>query len=344
MERFRKLGTHGSAHKGGVWTLCRTGGADRDNMGDFITSGCDFKLRTWRIKSDQALTQEAEVDEIKSDSTSPLTPVGVFSGHSLPVVSVAVAKEGSTGVSVSLDGCMRVWNVSNADADSKVIQQMNIAEMWGVDISENGERAVTGGVNGTVKVVDTKHGVVDETYSTGQSGEGGGGSRREKAMVMSVGLNQGGTQVATGSHDGGVKVLDLETGRVVGGKLARHGGAVRSVRFLEAVGEMLVTGADDGLIHLYDVRSGHLTGCCRGHSGMVFSVDASGDGRYLVSGGSDRCVRVWDRGTKEEVYCFKGHKDSVWGVGYVGRGENIVSVSDDGQICVLDSSNADTVA
>lgn len=345
MERFRKLGTQDMAHKGGVWSLAATTANNRDDVGHFATAGCDSKLRTWRIKSDKELIQDADEDGVaQTASAGPCVQLGVFSGHSLPVVGLAVAKSGGTAASTSMDGSVRVWNLANPETESKSVQHLNIAEMWGIDLSWNGQRAVTGGVNGTIKIMDTTSVMVDETYTIVQEGNGKDGGRRDGAMVMSIALSADEAQIAAGGHDGSVSLLDVETGKLVGNKLAKHGGPVRSLSYMSSEPTTLVTGSDDHLINLYDVRSGQVTGTCKGHVGLVFSAEASEDGKYLVSGGSDRCVHVWDRMLRESVYSFKGHKDSVWGVCYALGRDKIVSASDDGCIGVLDSSNADNVA
>lgn len=333
------------AHKGGVWSLAPFAGGIRDDVGHFVTAGCDTKLKTWRFKSEKELIQETGDDNgTQTSSAGPCVQLGVFSGHSLPIVGLAVAEDGLTAVSSSMDGSVRIWNLASPEAESKSIQQLNIAEMWGVDLSRNGQRAVTGGVNGSVKIMDTAHGVIDETYTIVQESEGRDGGRRDSAMVMSVALSADEAQIAAGGHDGSVNLLDVETGKLIGNKLSKHGGPVRSLCYMSSEPTTLISGSDDHLVNLYDVRSGQVTGTCKGHLGLVLSAKASENGKYLVSGGSDRSVRVWDRMTRESIYSFKDHKDSVWGVCYALRGERIVSVSDDGCISILDSSNADNVA
>lgn len=333
------------AHRGGVWALAATTNENCDDIGHFATAGCDSKLRTWRIKSEKELIQDADDDNVaQAASAGPCVQLGVFSGHSLPVVGLAVAKNGVTAASTSMDGSVRVWNLTSPEAESKSVQHLNIAEMWGIDLSRNGQRAVTGGANGTVKIIDATRVMVDETYTIVQESDRKDGGRRDSAMVMSVALGAEEAQIAAGGHDGSVSILDVETGKLVGGKLAKHGGPVRSLSYMSSEPTTLITGSDDHLINLYDLRNGQVTGTCKGHVGLVFSAKASEDGKYLVSGGSDRCVHVWDRMMRESVHNFKGHKDSVWGVCYTLEGDRIVSVSDDGCISVLDSSNADNVA
>lgn len=345
MERFRKLGTQDKAHPDGIWGLAPFIGESRDTVGDFITGGSDGKLKTWRFKSESEVAAETDAQGDEAASAGPCIQLSTYGGHELPVLSVAVSDNGETAVSTSLDGKVKIWNLAVHDSEAKTIQHMAMTEVWDIALSRDGQRAVTGGMNGVVQIIDTSIGQVDETFSIGQNQTDSKESlRREKPMVMSVALNADDTQVAVGAHDGSVAIMDVETGKIIGGKLAKHGGPVRSITFLPNEPRTVLTGSDDQLMNLYDIDAGQVTGTCRGHAGLVLSAKGSDDGKYLVSGGSDRTVQVWDRMMRESVYSYKGHKDAVWGVCYAVNGNRIVSVVDDGCISVLDSSNADKVA
>ncbi|MGD0245145.1 MAG: WD40 repeat domain-containing protein [Streptosporangiaceae bacterium] len=69
--------------------------------------------------------------------------------------------------------------------------------------------------------------------------------------------------------------------------------AVRCVAFSPG-GAMIATGDQDGIVQMWDNR----TGQCRlefpGHSGQIWSLAFSPDGKALVTAGQDGAVRVWD--------------------------------------------------
>lgn len=344
MERFRKLGSKDKAHPNGIWALDRSGNGPHQSVGDFITGGSDGKLKVWRFRSEKEMSEEGVEDSSESEVLGPCAELSSFSGHTLPVIGVAVASDAPTAASTSLDGTVKIWNLASEEGDQKTTQQLNVAETWGIAISADGQKAVTGGVNGIVQIIDTSMGMVDESYSIGQKqSESNEASRREIAMVMSVAFSPDGSQIAAGGHDGSVVVLDAETGKTVGGKFSKHMAPVRSISYLPTEPRTIITASDDMLVNLYDVDSGQVTGTCRGHSGLALCARGSDDGKYIVSGATDRCVLVWDRMMKEVVYTFKGHKESVWGVSYAMEGKRIVSTGDDSSISVLDSSNADAV-
>ena len=340
MERFTKIGTEDNAHENGVWGLAAWNSGDRDAIGDFVTGGCDGKLKAWRFKTKTELTNDAESDTEDVKNSGPFKQLATFSGHALPVVKLALADDGATAASTSLDGTVKIWNLSMHDIDPKTIRRTGMAEVWDIAISRDGKVAITGGANGAIQVIDTSIGQVDETFSIGKQQESKDSLRRENPMVMSVALSEDEKLIAAGGHDGSVTILDVETGNIVKGDMAKHGGPVRSISFLKNNSRLLLTASDDQLLNIYDLDSGHVAKTCRGHEGLVLSAAGSDDSEFIVSGGSDRTVNIWDRRMGETLYSYKGHRDSVWGTTFAMKGMKTVAVSDDGSISAIDCSNA----
>ena len=98
---------------------------------------------------------------------------------------------------------------------------------------------------------------------------------------------------ALGSKDGGVRLLDLRTGRVrtfAGG----HDAPVLRMRFA-AGGRTLVTAGDDGKVIVWDVAHGAIQQVLTGHAkGTVYGLDVAAEGRTAYSAGSDKRVFAWD--------------------------------------------------
>ena len=45
----------------------------------------------------------------------------------------------------------------------------------------------------------------------------------------------------------------------------------------------------------------------KGHTGSVYSVAISPNGKYIVSGSWDKTIKLWDINTGELIRTFKGH-------------------------------------
>jgi len=80
-----------------------------------------------------------------------------------------------------------------------------------------------------------------------------------------------------------------------------------------------------------------------GHTGPVYSVAISGDGKTLVSGSEDKTIKMWDLSTGKEVRTLSGHKDYVFSIAISGDRKTAVSGSRDNMIKVWDLSTGKEV-
>ncbi|RLG55269.1 MAG: hypothetical protein DRN88_05875, partial [Candidatus Hydrothermarchaeota archaeon] len=67
----------------------------------------------------------------------------------------------------------------------------------------------------------------------------------------------------------------------------------------------------------------------KGHTGPVYSVCYSPDGKYIVSGSKDKTIRIWRMEDGECIMVLKGHTGSVYSVFYSPDGKHITSGSKD---------------
>ena len=70
-----------------------------------------------------------------------------------------------------------------------------------------------------------------------------------------------------------------------------------------------MSGSDDRTIRIWDAESGQELLKLEGHSGFVFSVSFSPDGRRIVSGSEDKTIRIWDAESGQELLKQEGHSD-----------------------------------
>ena len=55
-----------------------------------------------------------------------------------------------------------------------------------------------------------------------------------------------------------------------------------------------MSGSYDNTLKVWDAQTGQETLTLKGHSGYVFSVSFSPDGKRIVSGSYDKTLKVWD--------------------------------------------------
>jgi WD40 repeat protein len=127
-------------------------------------------------------------------------------------------------------------------------------------------------------------------------------------------------------------------------RLTSHTGWVNAVAFGEVDGRpVIVCGDTDGMVRVWDARSGRTRGQpLTGHTGWVWAV-AFGevDGRPVIASGSnDKTVRVWDaRSGQPRGQPLTGHTGWVWAVafGEVDGQPVIVSGGEDRTVRVWDA-------
>jgi WD40 repeat protein len=68
--------------------------------------------------------------------------------------------------------------------------------------------------------------------------------------------------------------------------------------------------------------------CLTGHTGPVWSVCVSADGKRLLTGSEDKTLRLWDTATGKSLHVFEGHTQHIFGAVLAPDGKQALSAGD----------------
>jgi WD40 repeat protein len=183
-----------------------------------------------------------------------------------------------------------------------------------VAYSPDGQRALSGSYDNTLKLWDVNTGAEPRTF-TGHTD-----------WVTSVAFSPDGQRALSGSDDKTMRLWDVNTGGLLR-TFTGHTWSVYSVAY-SPDGQRALSGSYKKM-KLWDVNTGAELRTFTGHTGSVKSVAYSPDGQRALSGSGDYTVKLWDINTGAELRTFKGHSSNVYSVAYSPDGQRALSGSGD---------------
>ncbi|MGI9416197.1 MAG: protein kinase domain-containing protein [Geminicoccaceae bacterium] len=248
-----------------------------------------------------------------------------LSGHGGGVRDLAFGPNGERLASAGADGTVWLWTVGDrlADANRKLGDFDDVVS--GIAFDSNGERVASAHGDGTVRLWNTAmgtqdgHPIVDwplgfkivvfapdarslvAGYNDGAIYGWSVPSRNtlfapiidiHSSNLSDLAISPDGDYVATASTDGTSALLAYPDGKILGNAF-QDGDRIGAVAFADG-GDVLLGGAADGSIRLWDVKRGEaLPNTPRGHNQGIVGLETSGDGQLVATLGRDQQVRFW---------------------------------------------------
>ena len=101
-------------------------------------------------------------------------------------------------------------------------------------------------------------------------------------------------------------------------------------RPLSPDGERIATGGEDGVVPIWDARSGAQRAELRGHTGSVLSLAWDAPGARLISASNDGSVRIWLAASGKALETLRPHGGLVvYGATFTPSGEVLTTGADD---------------
>lgn len=148
-----------------------------------------------------------------------------------------------------------------------------------------------------------------------------------KDWTHSVIISPNGQYIVSGSHDGAIKIYELNTGKLIN-TLAGHKNYIWSLA-ISPDGEYIASSSDDYTMKIWELSTGKLINALKADNSIIRSVIFSPDGQYIISGTEDKNIMIWKLNTGKLIKTLTGHYKLVNSVAVSPDQQHIVSGSSD---------------
>ena len=111
--------------------------------------------------------------------------------------------------------------------------------------------------------------------------------------------------------------------------ILRHGAPVTDALFSDD-GQILISSDEDGILHVWDLRSSLKHRTYESHQGAIYDLDLTTNGELVVTGGEDGTVRLWNLSKQLPPTVVVEHEGAVIQVDLSANGRYVASVGEDG--------------
>jgi WD40 repeat protein len=331
----------GTARVSEVWVL---GLAFIRNGNLLASAGNDGHLRFWKVPTGR-----------------PVSPVETHGGR---VTGVCILDD--RVVTAGKDGIVRSWEIdsgrhlrllessdrrltclayeprsdrlaSGDGAGTVVVRELGTADLVcridahdepvsAVAFAEGGERLLTSSLDGTVRLwsLDAPERALE--------------TMRHDAAVTAMDVSPERGHVVIGCRDGTVVIRDTR-GKILASLDGRD--RIAGVGFLK--GDRVFAAQSDGMLRVWDARTGATLSALRHPDGRVFSAACSPDGLHVATAGEHGEVVLWQPSREEPLRVVEGHEGFVSCLAFSSDGKLLASGGWDGTALVweTDATNRD---
>ncbi|KAL5139527.1 Angio-associated migratory cell protein [Glycine soja] len=266
-------------------------------------------------------------------------------GHEESVSTLAFSYDGQQLASVSLDGIIKVWDVSG-NLEGRNFEGPGGGIEW-LRWDPRGHRLLAGSEDFSIWMWNTDNAALLKTFiGHGNSVTCGDFTPDGNNFSLSWEI------ICTGSDDATLRIWNSESGKsthVVQGQreqacehvvdnnaLASHSDSIECVGFAPSGSWAAVGGMDKKLI-IWDIEHLLPRGTCEHEDGV--SCLAWLGASYVASGCVDGKVRLWDSRSGKCVKTLKGHSDAIQSLSVSANHDYLVSASVDGTACAFEVEN-----
>lgn len=192
--------------------------------------------------------------------------------------------------------------------------------VFSVDVSADGATAISGGLDGVLRLWDLATGACTRELPAGAG------------MIWRVALFDDGRKAVSAHEDGAARIWDLAAGECIA-KVPGPADHVQSTCF-SGDGAQMLAGDAAGMLSLIDLNT-VMPRRFKGHQGRMTAAKFAGVDRAITAG-EDNLVRIWDLTNLRCAALLEGHTRPARSVALDGAGTVAVSGGDDCTVRVWD--------
>jgi len=158
-----------------------------------------------------------------------------------------------------------------------------------IDCSSDDALIGSGSVDCTAKIINSQSGKVIATFECGKSSEAN--QEENNDSVESVSFSSVQSLFATGTVDGSIEIWDIST------QMRRHvchqNSGISKLLWDKNNPYLLYTAGLDGVLRIYDGRSGQLLNVKNGHNDHILDFTVSSDSSFVLTASEDSSCRIF---------------------------------------------------
>ena len=230
--------------------------------------------------------------DLADHGAPPITLLGPDESY---YFAVSFSPDGKAFAAANNQGTVLLWDLAHPNDSPRTLAEHE-AGVWSMAFSPDGRRLAVGSKrDDSVRLLDLSKAGGGKVLAAGEPST----DTQDWTWLdgVSVAFNPDGNTLASGHHDGTVRLWAIDAGTEPIWVLRGHQGPVRSLAF-SPDGEHLLSGGEDTTVRIWDLHAELAAPrVLRGHNHAVWWLAFGADGETLLTGGTNRSryfIRQWD--------------------------------------------------